>query len=139
MSPSGYLALIALSVCLGTIFAASNHEESERIIRRMVDQAIGRLNRGDITAFEDFWDEGADYVSVDGRLIKGRPQIQSFYREMAASSAGQPQQAVLVEQIRFITSDLATVDGSCYRWFGRLARRHERRDCAGHAFPGASG
>ena len=56
-------------------------------------------------------------MSVDGRLIKGRPQIQSFYREMAASSAGQPQQAVSVEQIRFITSDLATVDGSSARLF----------------------
>jgi len=36
---------------------------------------------------------------------------------MAKSSAGQPQQAVSVEQIRFITSDLATVDGSSARLF----------------------
>jgi uncharacterized protein (TIGR02246 family) len=92
--------------------AASGHEESERTIRSIVDQAISRLNQGDIAAFEDFWDEDADYVSVGGRLIKGRGQIQAFYREMANPSAEQPQQAVSIEQIRFITSDLATVDGS---------------------------
>ena len=92
--------------------AASSQEDSERTIRGMVDQAISRLNRGDVTAFEDFWDQDADYVSVDGRLIKGRPQIQAFYREMTNASAGQPQQAVSVEQIRFIAPDLATVDGS---------------------------
>lgn len=91
---------------------ASDHEESERTIRGIVEQAISRLNQGDITAFEDFWDEDADYVSVDGRLIKGRLQIQAFYREMANASAGQTQQTVLIEQIRFIASDLATVDGS---------------------------
>ncbi len=134
MSPSGYLALIGLSVCLGTIFAASNHQESERIIRSMIDQAIGRLNRGDITAFEDFWDEGADYVSVDGRLINGRPQIQAFYREMAKSSAGQPQQAVSVEQIRFITSDLATVDGSWTVTGARAADGKELAPIKGRGF-----
>lgn len=112
MPPAGILALIALSVCLGAMFAASPHEESERTIRAMVGQAIDRLNKGDVTAFEDFWDEAADYVSVDGRLIKGRPQIQEFYRQMMKSSPGRPQQVVSVEQIRFITSELATVDGS---------------------------
>ena len=112
MSHSGYLVLLALSVCLGTMFAASNDEESERIIRSMVDQAVECLNKGDLTAFDDFWDEDADYVGVDGRLIKGRARIQAFFREMAKSRAGQPQQTASVEQIRFITSDLATVDGS---------------------------
>ena len=52
------------------------------------------------------------YLSVDGRFIKGRSGIQWFFREMAKSGAGQPQQRASVEQIRFITSDLATVDGS---------------------------
>jgi uncharacterized protein (TIGR02246 family) len=88
----------------------------------------GRLNRGDITAFEDFWDEDADYVSVDGRLIKGRLQIQAFYRDMVKSSAGQPpQQTVSVEQIRFITSELATVDGS---WMVTGARDADGKELA---------
>jgi len=88
------------------------NEEDEQIIRDMVHQAIHRLNNGDITAFADYWDEGADYVSVDGKLIKGRAQIQAFFREMASSRIGQPQQTAAIDQIRFITPELATVDGS---------------------------
>jgi len=57
---------IAGLLCLGTVFAASGHEEDERTIRNMVDQAISRLNKPDATAFDDLWDENADYVGVDG-------------------------------------------------------------------------
>jgi hypothetical protein len=78
MSPAGYLALLVFPVCLGAAVAASSREESERIIRAMVNQAINRLNQGDVTAFDDSWDQNADYVSVDGRLIQGRRQIQEF-------------------------------------------------------------
>src|SRR5260370_32126757 len=103
------LALSAMSLCLGTTFA-SGHEEDERTLRSMVDQAIIRLNRGDVTAFEDFWDEHADYVGVDGRLTKNRTEIQVLFREMAKAGTGQ--QTVTVKQIRFITPQLATIEGS---------------------------
>jgi hypothetical protein len=51
----------------------------------MVDRAIIRINRGDISAFADFWDGGADYVGVDGKLTKGRTQIESLFRQMGES------------------------------------------------------
>lgn len=105
-----YLGLIAVSVCMATMCAASANDEDERSIRSMVDQAISRLNKRDVTAFDDFWDTDADYVGVDGRLIKGRTQIQTLFRDMGKSGAGQ--QTVSIEQIRFITPEIATVDGS---------------------------
>ena len=110
MNTWSYFALIELSICLGVIHAASSGREDERTIRSMVDQAITRLNGGDVSAFADFWDEDADYVGVDGKLTRGRMQIQSRFRQMAKSAAGQ--QTATIEQIRFITPELATVDGS---------------------------
>jgi hypothetical protein len=65
MLPWSYIGLIVLSVCPGIVHAAPSKEVDERIIRSMVDQVIIRLNRGDLTAFDDFWDEDADYVGVD--------------------------------------------------------------------------
>lgn len=53
-----------------------------------MDQAIVRLNRGGVTAFDDYWDEDADYVGVDGRLTKGRSEMQKRFREMSKGSAG---------------------------------------------------
>ncbi len=105
----GYVVPAALLVCLGVVYAASTNEEDERTIRGMVDQAVARLNRGDVSALDDFWDENSDYVGVDGTLIKGRAQMQTFFRKMAESSTGH--QIASVEQIRFITRDFATVDG----------------------------
>lgn len=106
----GYVVPAALLVCLGAFYAASTNEEDEPTIRGMVDQAVGRLNRGDVSALDDFWDESADYVGVDGTLIKGRAQMQTFFRKMAESTKGQ--QIASVEQVRFITPEVATVDGS---------------------------
>lgn len=105
------IGLIALSICLGMVHALPpSKEQDERVIRSMVDQAIVRLNRGDVTAFDDFWDDDADYVGVDGRLTKGRSEMQNRFRQMSKSNAGE--QVGTIEQIRFITADLATVDGT---------------------------
>ncbi|PYT95323.1 MAG: hypothetical protein DMG38_27570 [Acidobacteria bacterium] len=65
----------------------------------MMDQTVARLNRGDVSALDDFWDENADYVGVDGTLIKGRAQMRGFFRKMGESSTGH--QIASVEQIRF--------------------------------------
>jgi len=101
-----HVAIVAALV--GTIHAASPSED-ETVIRTMVDQAVKRLNKGDLTALEEFWDEGADYVGVDGKLIKGRTQIQALLREAAGKTG---QQTAAIEQIRFITPEIATVDGT---------------------------
>ncbi len=98
----------SVAALVGTIHAASPSED-ETVIRTMVDQAVKRLNNGDLTAIEEFWDEGADYVGVDGKLIKGRTQIQALFREAAGKTG---QQTAAIEQIRFITPEIATVDGT---------------------------
>ncbi|OLC44808.1 MAG: hypothetical protein AUH43_17805 [Acidobacteria bacterium 13_1_40CM_65_14] len=111
MLPGGHVGLFTV-VILATMFTAPfQQEDDERAIRNMVDQAIGRLNRGDVTAFEDFWDEGADYVAVDGTLIRERAQIQAFFRKLAASSSSS-QQTASIDRVRFLTPELAIVDGS---------------------------
>jgi uncharacterized protein (TIGR02246 family) len=105
----GYVLPIALLVCLGAVYETSTNEETNGPSEAWwIKQS--RLNKGDVSALDDFWDENADYVGVDGTLIKGRAQMQAFFRKVAESSKGQ--QIASVEQIRFITPELATVDGS---------------------------
>lgn len=72
---------------------------------------------------------GADYIGVDGRLTKGRSQIQKLFREMANRAAGQ--QVATIEQIRFITAEVASLDGS---WTVTRAR-----DAAGHELAAING
>ena len=73
------LSLMALAICVAAVCAGQDADE--RVIRDMVDQAIARLNKGDATAFGDYWDEDADYVSVGGALITGRKSIQEFFEK----------------------------------------------------------
>ena len=100
----GAICVLALAV------VAQTSDDDERAIRGMVAEAVTRLNRGDVIAFDAFWDETADYVGVNGSLVKGRVAIQALFRQMASGSGGE--QAVTVEQVRFVTPELATVDGA---------------------------
>src|SRR5207237_744120 len=69
-----------------------------------------RLNQGDLTAIDQFWDENADYVGIDGQFIHGRQAMRDFFAQLLKAGAGT--EAATIEQVRFLTSDLAVVDGS---------------------------
>jgi uncharacterized protein (TIGR02246 family) len=86
--------------------------DDERTISMMVNQSISRLNKGDVSVIEEFWDENADYIGVDGRRITGRAQIKAFFSELLRLSAGEMEQLATIESIRFLTPEFAIVDGS---------------------------
>jgi uncharacterized protein (TIGR02246 family) len=123
-----HVAIVAALV--GSVHPASPNED-ETLIRAMVDQAIKRLNVGDLSAIEEFWDEGADYVGVDGKLIKGRTEIQALFRQAAGKTG---QQTATVEQIRFITPEIATVDGTWTVTRAREANGQELPPIKGRGF-----
>lgn len=102
--------LTCLAVLLAPVVAGSVNPSDEQSIRNLVSQAINRLNGGDATAVSELWDEDADYVGVDGTLTRGRERIQALFSAMVKSGAGQ--ERATIDQIRFITPDVATVDGS---------------------------
>ena len=62
----GFFVTVALAAISS---APPQQQDHERVIRNMVDQALSRLNRGDLAALDEFWDEGADYVGVALALI----------------------------------------------------------------------
>lgn len=72
------LALTAFSLWLGTSYAGSTHEEDERTIRSMVDQAVARLNKGDVTAFDDFGTNTLITLVLTERIPKGGPRFRHY-------------------------------------------------------------
>ncbi len=101
---------VLIFICVGTVMAQPKHSD-EQTIRQMVADAIRRLNAGDMTAIHDFWDEEADYVTVDGRMLRGRVALEQFFSQML-SAATRPTQTATIERVRFIAPDVAIVDGS---------------------------
>src|SRR6266571_7270807 len=102
--------LLVSFVCFGVAWAAQTGQGDQDAIRQMVTQAVDRLNHGDATAIRELWDENADYVSVGGKLIRGRRAMEDFFARMPKEGGGT--QTATIEQVRFIAPDLAIVDGS---------------------------
>jgi uncharacterized protein (TIGR02246 family) len=110
--PSPWPWLAAIIVCVGAISIAHSADNDEQVIRKMVMDAVNRMNGGDTNTIRDFWDVDADYVSVDGRLIRGRAAMEEFLIPIIKAGAGKVTQQATIEHVRFLTSDLAIVDGS---------------------------
>jgi uncharacterized protein (TIGR02246 family) len=91
---------------------AQTNSNDEQIIRNMVTDAIRRFNAGDLSAIREFWDEDADYVSVGGQVIRGRDALEGFVAQMLKASDTRPTETATIEQVRFIASNVAIVDGS---------------------------
>ena len=107
-----HIGFFTVMVCLGTLSAGQPDLEDEQFIRKMVTSAFERLNHGDLGAVREFWDENADYVGVDGKLITGHKAIEEFFRQAIKASEGAYSQTATIERIRFLNPDLAIVDGS---------------------------
>ena len=109
MTTPSILLLLAV-VLLGLAGSPPSPVSDESTIRQMVEDAVARINQGDLTAIDEFWDENADYVGLDGRFVHGRQAMREFFAQLLKTGAGT--QAGTIEQVRFLASDLAIVDGS---------------------------
>ncbi|PYU35741.1 MAG: hypothetical protein DMG31_03240 [Acidobacteria bacterium] len=102
--------LLVLVLCLATAAAPAARQTDEAAIRQIVADAIRRLNQGDLIAIREFWDENADYVGIGGEFIHGRPAMEAFFAQLLKAGFGT--ETGTIEQVRFLASDLAIVDGS---------------------------
>jgi len=112
MSTSRNWLVFVAVVCFGAMSAPAPAARSsdEDVIRQMVADAIRQLNQGDVSAIRAFWDNDADYVGIDGQFIRNRQAMEVFLAQLLKTGAGT--ETATIEQVRFLSSDLAIVDGS---------------------------
>lgn len=112
MTTSWNWLLLAAVMLVGMPSAPTDRSPSrdDDTIRQMVADAVRQLNQGDLTTIRAFWDENADYVGIDGRFIQGRDAIEGLFSHLLKAGAGT--ETGTVEQVRFLSPDLAMVDGS---------------------------
>jgi uncharacterized protein (TIGR02246 family) len=112
MSTSRNWLLLAAIMLFGMSSAPADRSGSrdEDTIRQMVADAIRQLNQGDVSAIRAFWDEDADYVGIDGQFIRNRQAMEVFFAQLLKAGAGT--ETATIERVRFLSSDLAIVDGS---------------------------
>ena len=114
----GTLAVLIVAVPL-SLFASSPKESSESADRAAIQSVLdahgAALTRGDAYSATAILTEDADWVSGGGRVFVGRPAITKMHRDLFAGAAkGTRHSHPGTPNIRFVTQDVAIVDGDSY-------------------------
>lgn len=103
-------AVVAVWMATGLAHAADQHADDEAAIRKAIASYVEAYNRGDAKAVANHWGEQGEWVSPEGKRMKGREAIQREM-EVAFKDEARGQLEVLDTAIRFLTADVAVEEG----------------------------
>lgn len=86
--------------------------ENDKIIRALYADFTKAWNQHDVPAMARAWVDDGDHVEPDGHVAKGRGQIEKLLMLQHSTVFKTSQLTLSIEQIWFITSDVALVDGT---------------------------
>jgi uncharacterized protein (TIGR02246 family) len=86
--------------------------ENDAEIRRLLAEFEAAWNRHDAVAMAALWTIDGDHLEPDGRLAKGRDEVQSLFLREHQAAFKETVLKVEVQTILFVTADVALVDGS---------------------------
>ena len=112
------LATAVALACLGFFWAAGiervgaqSTSNDEAALRATVDAYSASFSTGDVNTIMNFWSPDADFTSDNGDVTKGRDAIgKLFAASIAELKTGKS--VLKIETIRFLTPDVAAMDGS---------------------------
>lgn len=105
---------IPFSLC-DSVTAQSSESADRAAIQSVLDAHGAAWTRGDADAATATLTEDADWVSGSGRVFVGRPAITKMHRDVLSGPAkGTRHSHPGAPNIRFVTQDVAIVDGDSY-------------------------
>ena len=112
------LVLGLVAILGGSAFAQSNassirsDQTNEKAIRALYEQFAVSWNKHDVDALVAMWTVDGDHLEPDGTLAKGRDGIKELLTKQHASVFKNSKLSLNIEDVWFITGDVALVDGS---------------------------
>jgi uncharacterized protein (TIGR02246 family) len=104
------VALLVVSTCgLSAQAQTGQRQQDEQAIRRVAQEYLAALARGDAKAMGELWTANGDVVDEAGRSYPARSVILAESNE---SEAARPVVKLTGSKIRFLTSDVALEDGT---------------------------
>ena len=104
------LAAILFTTALGLAWQTEGAATDEKSLDQLVQDWIAAHNRGDAKALAKFYDRDADFIGIDGRVVKGRDAIVKMYAEVFTRRPGNKARVSLSSR-RFIKADVVIDDG----------------------------
>jgi uncharacterized protein (TIGR02246 family) len=111
------ICLAALTTCFAPIVARAADDEAA--VRELVRKYVDARDRIDPAATEALFTKDADQLVSTGEWRKGRDEL---VRGAMASSREEGKRTITVETVRFLSPDLAIVDGR-YQIAGAVGTR----------------
>lgn len=103
--------LILVSIAL-TSPAAIAAEGDDAAIRKVHADFAGAWNRHDATALAGGWSEDGDLINPEGRVAKGRAEVQKLFAEEQAGLFKGTTFTNSINGVRMLTPTVAIVDAS---------------------------
>lgn len=109
---ASFMNLIAVSAALiATPVHANTQLDDQMAIGKLIKNFSVLWHNSDAHGLARFWKPDGDFVNPAGLMLKGRDQIEAFYAEAFKMGYGGSTVDTTIDQIRFLTPDLALVDG----------------------------
>jgi uncharacterized protein (TIGR02246 family) len=90
--------------------AATTVDQMTASVLALGDAFTKAFERGDAAALGAMWAEDADYVAIDGRVLRGRAAIEADYADLFKEHKGLTLR-IEVHSLRFPSPDVALEDG----------------------------
>jgi len=101
------LALALISILSFTTLINAQEKSGEGVVRKVVADFAGAINRGNAKAFSALFTEDADFVVITGKYLKGRNEIVTYHARLFTDDFQGSHLEVTSVAIRFLRPDVA--------------------------------
>lgn len=102
------LLLLALSLTL--MLAVQAQSEDEKSIQKVVIDFETAFNAKDAKETARFWAEDSEFVTYQGKLLKGRQEVESYFQNTFIRFYQTAKNKLFSPTVKFIKPDVAAVD-----------------------------
>jgi uncharacterized protein (TIGR02246 family) len=103
--------ILPLMLLAASVVNAANRDQDRDAIYGLIDSLAACWNRADAQGLSMLWQADGDIIVPDGSLVKGRNQIEYFYSGVFTGGYGVSTASATIGQLRFMSADLALIDG----------------------------
>jgi uncharacterized protein (TIGR02246 family) len=105
------LFILPLMLLAASVANADKLDQDRDAIYGLIDSLATCWNRADAQGLSMLWRSDGDMIVPDGSLVAGRNQIENFYSGVFAGGYGASSAIATIRQLRFLSADLALIDG----------------------------
>jgi uncharacterized protein (TIGR02246 family) len=102
---------LAVMLLAASAVNADSRDQDRYAIYGLIDSLVACWDRADAQGLSRLWQNDGDIVVPDGSRLTGRHEIEKFYSGVFAGGYGASTAVATIARLRFLSADLALVDG----------------------------